>query len=139
MLPSLNPSVPAVNVFIAASWFSSTAITTRASISFAFSASPGSAAATGIAARKKNIAASRRTGFPHLDLVRDLGAQADAADGEHDLRRQLLVALETASRERVAHRLLDLALRGDADLLQEPEQTAGEDVLVHCGLLLFGA
>src|ERR1700761_1426798 len=70
--------------------------------------------------------------LPQLDLVADLMREADAADGQHDFRRQLLVAFEAAGRERIAHRLLDLALRGDADLLQEPAQTAVEDVLVHC-------
>src|SRR5690349_14805537 len=67
MFPSLNPSVPALKFAIAALWFSSTATTTRASISFAFSASPGSAAASGTPANKKNIAANRRTGLsPHF-------------------------------------------------------------------------
>jgi hypothetical protein len=40
------------------------------------------------------------------------------------------VSLEVAGRERVAHRLLDLALRGDADLLEEFTQAGVEDVLV---------
>ena len=36
--------------------------------------------------------------------------------------RELLVALEPAGGERLAHRFLDLALRGDADLFQELAQ-----------------
>ena len=39
--------------------------------------------------------------------------EADAAEGEDHFRRQLLVALEAAGRDRVAHRLFDLALRGE--------------------------
>src|ERR1700761_1793348 len=72
--------------------------------------------------------------LPQLDLVADLMREADAADGQHDFRRQLLVAFQVAGGERITHRLLDLALRGDADLLQESAQTAVEDVLVHCSL-----
>src|SRR4051794_29010612 len=80
------------------------------------------------------VASTAFIALPQLDLVADLVGQADAADGQHDFRRQLLVTLQAAARERVAHRLLDLALRGDADLFQKPPQTAVEDVLVHCNL-----
>src|SRR5581483_2598807 len=84
--------------------------------------------------RIRPISGEASAQLPQLDLVRDLMAQADAADGQHHLRRQLLMAFQAAGRERLAHRLLDLALRGDADLLQETAQTAVEDVLVHCSL-----
>src|ERR1700758_3646213 len=72
--------------------------------------------------------------FTPPGLVADLMRETDAADGQHHFCRQLLMALQAAGRERVAHRLLDLALRGDADLLQESAQTGVEDVLVHCSL-----
>src|SRR3954453_8500403 len=70
-----------------------------------------------------------------LDLVRDLVREADAADGQNHLRRQLLIALELAGLNRFADSFLDFALRGDADLLQESAQAGIEDVFVHDGLL----
>src|SRR5882757_8424418 len=51
--------------------------------------------------------------LPQLDLVGDLMGQVDAADGENHFGREFFVALEAAARDRVAHRLLDFALRGD--------------------------
>src|SRR5689334_16128109 len=57
--------------------------------------------------------------------------QADASDGEHHLGRQLFITLELAGGDRVAHRLFDLALRGDADLLEEATQAAVKTVFVH--------
>src|SRR3954463_10518906 len=57
-----------------------------------------------------------------LDLVADLVRKADTADGQHHLRRQLLIALELAGRDGVAHGLFDFALRGDAYLLEESAQ-----------------
>src|ERR1700746_1489293 len=71
-----------------------------------------------------------------LDLVGDLMRQADAAERENHFGRQLFVALETAGFHRVAHRLFDLALRGDADLLEKFAQAGVENVFVH-GRLLF--
>jgi hypothetical protein len=62
--------------------------------------------------------------------------EVDAADGENDFGRQFFVALEAAGFERVAHYLFDLALRGDADLLQEFAQAGVEDVFIHDDLLL---
>src|SRR5438132_2371719 len=68
-----------------------------------------------------------------IDLARDFMAQADAADGEHHFRRQFFVALEAAARDRIAHRFLDLALRSDADLLEEATQAAVEAIFIHDG------
>src|SRR6202166_1791203 len=61
--------------------------------------------------------------------------QADAAEGQNHFGRQLLVALEAAVGHRVAHRLLDLTLRGDADFLEKSAQAGVEDVFVHEGPL----
>ena len=58
-------------------------------------------------------------------------SEADAIKRQHDLRRQPFVSLDAAARNRLAHRLLDLALRGDADLLQEFSQARIEHVFVH--------
>src|SRR4249920_3441608 len=63
--------------------------------------------------------------------------EADAADGQNHLCRQLLITLELAGRDGVAHGLFDLALRGDADLLEESAQAGVEDVFVHEGLLIM--
>src|SRR5579872_211500 len=71
-----------------------------------------------------------------FDLVLDLVRQADAAKRENHLRRQLLMALETAARDRVAHRLFDFALRGDADFFQELAQAGVEQIFVHENLQL---
>src|SRR5437879_2543372 len=62
--------------------------------------------------------------------------EADAAEGEDHLGRQFFVALEAAARDRVAHRLLDFALRGDADLLEKSTQAGIENVFVHVRLLI---
>src|ERR1700738_5057074 len=69
-----------------------------------------------------------------FDLVGARGGEVDAAEGENHFGRQLLVALEAAARDRVAHRLLDLALRGDADLLQKSTQAGVENDFVHDAL-----
>src|SRR3954454_13848445 len=76
--------------------------------------------------------------LPQFDLVGDLMGEADAADGENHPGRQFLVALEAAGFQRVAHRLLDFALRGDADLLEEFAQAGVENVFVHDRLLIYG-
>src|SRR5690348_12176969 len=73
---------------------------------------------------------------PKRDLVADLMHEADAAHGQHHLGRQLLVSPQTAVGECVAHRLLDLALRGDTNLLEKLAQACVEDVFVHHGLLI---
>src|SRR5688572_8649444 len=52
----------------------------------------------------------RKSGLTQRDFFGDLVRQVDAADGQHHFGRQLFVALEAAGRDRVAHRLLDLAL-----------------------------
>jgi hypothetical protein len=66
-----------------------------------------------------------------LDLVIDLVGQANAVDGQNDLRGQLLVTFQLAACKRIAHRLLDLALRGDADPLEKFAQARIEHVLIH--------
>src|SRR5262249_33455162 len=52
-----------------------------------------------------------------LDLVGDFVLEADAAKRQYHLRRQLLAAFQAAARDRLTHRLFNLALRGDSDLL----------------------
>src|ERR1700681_4031764 len=79
----------------------------------------------------------RAIDLPQLNLVGPLVGKADTADGEHHLRRQLLVALETAGGHCITHRLLDFALRGDADFFQELAQAGVEDVFVHDDLLML--
>src|SRR5262249_36927876 len=67
-----------------------------------------------------------------LDRVR----QPDRADGDGRLGGQLFVALEAAVRERLPHRLLDLALGGDAESLEKFADADVEGVLVHGSLSL---
>ena len=71
-----------------------------------------------------------------FDLVGDLMREIDAADGEHHFGREFFVAFEAAGFDGLAHRFLDLSLRGDADLLEKPAQAGVEDVFVHDGLLI---
>src|SRR5260370_5079487 len=66
--------------------------------------------------------------LPQFDLVLDLMREFDAADGEDDFGRQFFVAFEAAGFHRVAHRLFDLALRGDADFLYKFAQAGVADV-----------
>src|SRR4051794_6750409 len=56
---------------------------------------------------------------------------------DRDRRRRLesLVAAELPGLELLAHRKLDLALRGDAQLLQKPAHRQVEGFLVHARLL----
>src|SRR5712671_1344293 len=70
-----------------------------------------------------------------LDIALDLPHQADAGDGHRRFRRQLLVALEAAVGQGLAHRLLDLALSGHAQGLEKLADAGVEDVFVHGGLL----
>src|SRR4030088_606371 len=84
--------------------------------------------------RGRRIAA--RFDLTEFDLVGDLVRKIDAADGENHFGRQFFVALETAGSDGVAHRLFDLALRGDADLLEKSAQAGVENVFVHDGLLM---
>src|ERR1019366_7219781 len=63
--------------------------------------------------------------------------EADAAKGQDHPGRQLLMALETAVSDRVAHRLFDFALRSDPDLLEKSAQAGVENVFVHEGLLML--
>src|SRR5712691_12273676 len=70
-----------------------------------------------------------------LEIALHFVIEADAAHRKYDFRRQFFVALELAALHRVADRLFDLALRGDADGLQKLAQTDVELVLVHDFLL----
>src|ERR1700754_810444 len=78
------------------------------------------------------VASTALIALSQFDLVRNFVTETDAADGQHHLRRQFLMTLQAAAVDRITHSLLDLALRGDADLLQKSAQAAFEDVLVHC-------
>jgi hypothetical protein len=77
------------------------------------------------------LALSLQAQLGELDLPLDLLGQLHAADLQRDLGLQGLVAFEPALVERVADRLLDLALRGDADDLQELPRLHVEPVFVH--------
>src|ERR1051325_6549393 len=66
-----------------------------------------------------------------LDLALDRPGEADAGDRDGRLGGQLLVALEATVGERLAHRLLDLALGGDAERLEELADAGVEGVFVH--------
>src|SRR5689334_12743603 len=70
-----------------------------------------------------------------LDLAVDRPAETHPGDRHRRLGGQLLVALEAAVGERLAHRLLDLALGGDAERLEEFADAGVEGVFVHGGLL----
>src|SRR6516225_4710305 len=54
-----------------------------------------------------------------LDCTVDLDRKPDRADRQHHLCRQRLVPFELAVGKRGADRLLDFALRGNADLLEK--------------------
>src|SRR5262245_48641901 len=70
-----------------------------------------------------------------FDGPRDLVGQFDPANHDHRLGRQFFIALETALGDRLPHRLLDLALPGDAECLEKLADTRIEAVLVHRSLL----
>ena len=53
------------------------------------------------------------------DVVLDVDAHAKIGQGEGHARGELLVATQPARLDALPDRTLDLALRGDADLLQE--------------------
>src|SRR5580692_3805928 len=66
-----------------------------------------------------------------LDGAFDLHRQADPFDGEDHFGRQGLIAFELAAADGSPHRLLDLALRGDADFLEEFAHADVQYILVH--------
>src|ERR1700682_2883828 len=76
----------------------------------------------------------RRPSSAEFDLARDLVTETDATEGQYYFGRQFLMSLEAPARDRVADRLFDFALRGDADLLEEAAQAGVENVLVHDSL-----
>src|SRR5882672_8482821 len=73
---------------------------------------------------------------PGFDLTGDVERQIDTADGERRLGRER-AGVELAARGRLAHRLLDLALRRDADLLEELAHAHVEGVFVHVVLQIL--
>src|SRR5258705_2623559 len=73
--------------------------------------------------------------LPQFDLVLDLMCKIDAAEGENDFGGQFFTALEAAGFQRVANRLFDLPLRGDAGFLQKSAQAGVENVFIHESLL----
>src|SRR5581483_1576633 len=66
-----------------------------------------------------------------FDLAVDMMLEAESGDREHHLRVERRVLLELALAERLAHGLLDLALRGDPHHLQEFTDFHVEGVFVH--------
>jgi hypothetical protein len=66
-----------------------------------------------------------------LDGALDLDRQAEAFDGEQYLGRQGLIAFQPAAGDGRAYRLLDFALRRDADFFQKLAYTDIESFLVH--------
>ena len=77
--------------------------------------------------------------MPHrsfeVDGAVDRVRQSDVADGEHHMRLEARLALELALGGRLADRLLDLALRGDADDLEKLAQRGIQGLFVHGALL----
>src|SRR5579875_3745912 len=72
-----------------------------------------------------------------LDHAVDGMVEAGFTDGQVHARLERFVALELAACHGSTNRLLDLALRRDADDLQKLAQGGIENVFVHC-FLLFG-
>src|SRR5579864_3730931 len=70
-----------------------------------------------------------------LDGAFDFDRQTDAVDGQRRLCGQCFVALELAAADGAAHRLLDLALRRDADLFQKFAHADVQGLFVHDRLL----
>src|SRR5260221_10301365 len=69
------------------------------------------------------------------DFAVDRVGQPNRLDGQYDLGLERLAAGDPLGGERVAHRLLDLALTGDADDLKEFADFHVEAVFVHPRLL----
>src|SRR5262245_26772307 len=65
------------------------------------------------------------------DPAVDLMGEIELLDGQDHMGLELGLALEFSVRQRLPHRLLDLALRGDPDLLEEFAQLHVEHVFVH--------
>ena len=68
-----------------------------------------------------------------FDAALDGVVEPDLADGQHHLCLERLVALDLAGGDRVADGFFDLALRGDADGLEEFAQRGVEDIFLHEG------
>src|ERR1700674_4198446 len=66
-----------------------------------------------------------------FDVAIDLEFEVDPAERHDSLRRQSFAALQPALRNGIAHSVLDLALRGDAELLEELAYAGIENLLVH--------
>jgi Phosphate-selective porin O and P len=69
--------------------------------------------------------------LPELDLAIDLERKIELPDGHGCLRGQRLVTLQTALGQGLAYRLLNLALGGDPERLEELADARIENVLVH--------
>src|SRR4051794_2357062 len=76
-------------------------------------------------------AGQRCGGSLQLHLPLNLVRETDAAERGGGLGGKFFVALELAFRQRLAHRLLDFALGGHAQRLEESADTAVKNVLVH--------
>src|SRR5262249_4498777 len=76
--------------------------------------------------------AARALQSAELDLAGHLVRQTRAAERHHRLGGQFFMAIKLAFGDRLAHRLLDLALRAHAQRLEEFANAAVENVLLHC-------
>src|SRR5213593_4449658 len=70
-----------------------------------------------------------------LDLALDFVREAEPAEGDQGPSGKLLVSLELALGERLAHRLLDFALGAHAERLEKSSNAGVENILVHDRLL----
>jgi hypothetical protein len=70
-----------------------------------------------------------------LDRALDLDREAYAFDGQYRFGRQCLVSFQSAAADGRPHRLLDIALRGDADFLEKLAHADVESILIHDRLL----
>jgi len=86
---------------------------------------------TGGDAALSPASACERQASTRLDLAVDVMLEAEAGDAEHHLRFQRRIVLKRAGSKRLAHRELDLALRGDPHHLQEFAYFHVEGVFVH--------
>src|SRR5580700_1488996 len=81
-----------------------------------------------MAARQFSLTGQR---LLQLDGAFDLHRQADPFDREDHFGRQSLIAFEFAAADGGSHRLLDFALRGDADLFEKFAHADVQCILVH--------
>src|SRR5262245_4504652 len=72
-----------------------------------------------------------RSPLLQLDRAVDLERKRNSTNRDRGFCRQRLAALESAARHRIAHRLFDLTLRSDAELLEELAHAGIQYLLVH--------